>query len=99
MRESSVQKKIIRELTRIGAYVVKVNQATRNGVPDLIVCLRGQFIAIEVKTDTGKASALQAIQIERITEAGGKTFVCHGFADFRERVLPKLAEKKTCPSG
>ena len=42
------------------------------GIPDVICCHKGLFIAFEVKTDTGKATLLQEITLRRITEAGGK---------------------------
>lgn len=41
------------------------------GIPDIICCYRGKFVAIEVKTLTGKLSKLQKITINRINEAGG----------------------------
>lgn len=41
------------------------------GIPDVICCHRGRFIAFEVKTDTGKATLLQEITLKRISEAGG----------------------------
>ena len=42
-----------------------------SGIPDIICCYRGKFVAIEVKTLTGKLSKLQEITIKRINEAGG----------------------------
>lgn len=41
------------------------------GIPDVICCHKGKFMAFEVKTDTGKATLLQEITLRRITEAGG----------------------------
>ena len=41
------------------------------GLPDIIVCYKGRFIALEVKTATGKTSVLQAVNINRIRAAGG----------------------------
>ena len=41
------------------------------GIPDIICCYRGKFVAFEVKTLTGKLSKLQEITIKRINEAGG----------------------------
>ena len=42
------------------------------GIPDVICCHKGRFVAFEVKTETGKATLLQEITLRRITEAGGK---------------------------
>ena len=41
------------------------------GIPDVICCHKGMFVAFEVKTDSGKATLLQEITLRKITEAGG----------------------------
>ncbi len=42
------------------------------GIPDVICCHKGLFVAFEVKTETGKATLLQEITLRKITDAGGK---------------------------
>lgn len=44
------------------------------GIPDIICCFNGRFIAFEVKTEKGKLTKLQEITIHRIKEAKGKAF-------------------------
>jgi len=41
------------------------------GLPDIICCIGGRFIAFEVKTESGKLTKLQESAIARITAAGG----------------------------
>ncbi len=41
------------------------------GIPDIIVCYKGQFIAFEVKSATGKPTKLQEVTIDKIRKAGG----------------------------
>jgi nucleoside-diphosphate-sugar epimerase len=41
------------------------------GIPDIIACINGRFVAFEVKTPTGELTRLQEITIERIRAAGG----------------------------
>ena len=41
------------------------------GIPDIICCYRGKFVAFEVKTEQGRLSKLQEITLERIQQAGG----------------------------
>jgi len=41
------------------------------GIPDIIACVKGRFVAFEVKTATGKLTVLQAITIKQIQRAGG----------------------------
>ena len=44
---------------------------TKAGVPDIIACVNGRFVAIEVKSETGKVTALQNKNIEDIIKSGG----------------------------
>jgi hypothetical protein len=47
-------------------------QFTAAGLPDIICCIGGRFIAFEVKTATGKLTKLQESAIARINAAGGE---------------------------
>lgn len=44
------------------------------GIPDIIACIDGRFIAFEVKQPTGKLTKLQEITIQRIRKASGKAY-------------------------
>jgi Holliday junction resolvase len=46
-----------------------------SGVPDILVCYQGKFIAIECKAGKNKPTALQADHIKRIQEGGGVAVV------------------------
>lgn len=73
MLESQLQAKVIKYLKSKGAYVVKVIAANRAGIPDLLVCLNGQFIGIEIKRDQKKQlSPLQKVNMEQIIRAEGR---------------------------
>jgi len=39
------------------------------GIPDVIVCFKGRFVAFEVKTPSGKLTKLQEIMIQKIKAA------------------------------
>ena len=69
--ESKIQKSIIDWLTAKGCYVFKVMTANRAGVSDIIACYKGLFVALEVKTATGRASPLQLEHLRQIKAAGG----------------------------
>jgi Holliday junction resolvase len=43
----------------------------RSGVPDIVACARGQFLAIECKAGNNKPTALQVRELERIKQSGG----------------------------
>lgn len=63
-------------------YFVKQAGSIR-GIPDLIICANGRFIAWEVKptaeeaAKTGGRIALQKYNISRIVNAGGEADVIH----------------------
>jgi len=47
----------------------------RSGIPDIIGCYNGRFIAIECKAGKGQLTALQARELALIKATGGFTFV------------------------
>jgi len=42
------------------------------GLPDIICCMGGRFVAFEVKTDTGRLTKLQEATIRKIKAARAK---------------------------
>lgn len=78
MKESDFQKQVIEYLTSIDAYVIKYwggGVFTKEGVPDLLVCINGQFHGIELKTDVGTESKIQAYHMNQINRSGGHSYV------------------------
>ena len=71
-----------------GAYVVKVITASKKGVPDIIGCYKGHFIAIEVKTPTtmNNVSPLQVYNLKEINDSQGYALVAWDVKDI-ERML------------
>ena len=59
------------------------------GIPDIIACIGGRFVAFEVKTATGVVSKLQEITIQRIRDAGGIACVVRSANDVR-RILNEM---------
>ena len=51
------------------------NGMGRMGIPDLICCLHGRFVAIEAKAGRGRPTALQIRALRQIEEAGGLSLV------------------------
>jgi Holliday junction resolvase len=49
----------------------------RSGVPDIIACVNGRFLAIECKAGTNKPTALQVREIEHIRRCGGVAVVAN----------------------
>lgn len=53
------------------------------GIPDIIACVDGRFFAFEVKTETGKPTALQEATIRKILAAGGTAVVVRSVDEVR----------------
>lgn len=75
MNEQALQRKIIKYLQARGWAIVTI-QSSKRGTPDIIACVNGQFVAIEVKAP-GKLNTLkhlQQFQLNAINKAGGIAF-------------------------
>ena len=66
--EKKVKDKVKKFLDSIGAYHFSpmTGGFGRSGVPDIIVCLKSKFIAIECKANGGKTTMLQEKNIDAI---------------------------------
>ncbi len=73
--ESKITKAVMASLKeRPGVWMFKVagGPMQQRGVPDIICCVNGSFVALEVKRPgLGRLTGLQALTIERIRESGG----------------------------
>lgn len=80
MKESEFTRKKIRPfLESLGARVIKYHGSAMNesGVADLLVCLAGRFVAIEVKMEGEKPRPNQVAFLESIKKAGGRAGVVY----------------------
>lgn len=50
---------------------------SKSGIPDIIACVRGQLVAIEVKGPNGKPSELQKRTIKLIKQAWGYAYILY----------------------
>ena len=57
---------------------------TEKGIPDIIACIRGQYVAIEVKAGRDKMSIHQEMRRQEIERAGGKFLVANSTDTFIE---------------
>lgn len=75
--ESKVKRKVTDILNKYNAYFFypPSNGFGRAGIPDIIVCYCGQFIAIECKAGKNTTTALQRKELRAIEDAGGYALV------------------------
>ena len=91
MKEQDFQKKVMDYLKVKGCYVVKTIVCNRSGIPDIIACYHGRFIAIEVKTGT-KVTALHQVNINKINSAGGLAMALIYEDNWKEKINLLLGE-------
>jgi|LSQX01.1.fsa_nt_gb hypothetical protein len=60
----------------------------KSGIPDLLMCVNGFFISVELKAAQGTASELQKLNVARINATGGIGIILYpnGFEEFKEIV-------------
>lgn len=77
--EKIYETKIKRYIESVGGYQYKAmgNAYTVSGTPDILACVNGYFIAIEVKAPNGKPTELQLNKIAKIRKAGGLAYVAY----------------------
>jgi Holliday junction resolvase len=75
--EAKVKASVVKLLKKYEVYYFfpATHGFGRSGVPDIICCLEGNFLAIECKAGNNKPTALQEREMQRICNAGGDTFV------------------------
>ena len=75
--EALVKKRLKKLLDEMGIYHFSPFQAGmgRSGVPDVIGCYRGLFVAFECKAGKNKPTALQEREMTAIRTAKGLAFV------------------------
>lgn len=56
------------------------------GVPDLLICYRGQFVGVELKSRRGKIEDEQAANMAMIRKSGGRTFIARSLEEFMEKL-------------
>lgn len=89
--EKNFENRIKSFLKSQNAWILKTwgGGMQRSGIPDLLCCVNGYFVAIEVKASKGKASELQLWNIEQIKKAGGIALILYpkDFEDFKKLIL------------
>lgn len=75
--EAKVKKKVYKILKEKGAYYFSpiMTGYGKMGIPDVIACYRGVFIAIECKAGKNRPTELQQKNLDEISKSGGYALV------------------------
>ena len=93
MLESQFQTKLLKELRKYG-WFYKASDRYRAGIPDIIGCCNGMFIAIELKVEPNKPTPLQNYEMKAIYREGGNVKVA-SYNNKTKRYYVNNTEHKT----
>jgi len=81
--EYRIVRKIERWATSQGFWWMKVqgNEYTRAGITDLLLCVEGLFVGIEVKQPGENPSEIQKYEMGKMIAAGGHAGVAHSLEE------------------
>jgi hypothetical protein len=100
--EAKLTRKIRTVFEREGARVFKIQASEEShqeaGIPDLLICLWGQFIGIETKQPGGKLRPLQRVVLHEIFSAGGVAAVVET-VEQAESLLSQLKRRSPSEAG
>ena len=89
-QEKNFENRLKKFLEAENCWSVKffANAFTKTGIPDLLVCCNGYFVAVEVKAQNGRPSELQKWNIKKINESCGIGVVLYPdqFDDFKDLI-------------
>lgn len=92
--EKTFENKVKSFLKSKNIWFVKffANGFTQKGVPDLLCCVGGRFLAVEIKREGGRPTPLQLYTIDKIKNAGGVAIVLYpqDFEAFKKLVIDLL---------
>lgn len=98
--EGKVKERVKKVCKELGAHVIMPVMGSAmgaRGVPDLLICIDGRFVAIETKAKRkDKPTLIQALALRDVVKAGGQAFVIDGentIADIRNVLQWKYANQ------
>lgn len=76
IKEKNLQDKVIELLDRLKIYYINIYGSgyTAKGAPDIIMCVNGEFVALELKVGNNDLSNAQKIHMTRIVRSQGKHY-------------------------
>ena len=84
--ESNITKSILKYLRGLdGCFAWKEHGGMygTTGIPDVICCYQGMFLAFEVKRPGNKPTMIQQAMIDKMRQAGGKVYIVNSVKDVR----------------
>ena len=86
---AKIRRALMNEHPSAKLYKIHGSQYQEAGIPDIIGCVDGRFVGIEVKTPTGRVSKAQELQLRKLKAAGGIVGVARSVEEAMELVATK----------
>lgn len=104
MKESEIEKILVREVKKLGGIAYKWVSPGNDGVPDRIVIFPERNpVFVELKTDKGRLTALQEVQIRRLEKLGQDVTVIYGLDGlsqfFQDQGFEEASKALDCKYG
>jgi len=95
--EAKTKQRVKAILENAGAYFFfpAANGYGHAGIPDIIACINGFFLAIECKAGKGKTTALQDRELQKIRATGGVAIVVYDIPEDYATLHEWLEELQT----
>ena len=97
MRERTITREIMTEIRRMNGYAVKQHGSIYStaGVPDILACVAGRFVAVEVKSPTApkakrEPTKAQNHNLQTIAESGGIAMCVTSLNQFKSALKAAL---------
>lgn len=88
MLEKEIEKILVAEVKRLGGRAYKWVSPGNDGVPDRIVIFPDKTpIFVELKTERGRLSSLQRVQVKRLKDLGQCVRVIYGISGLSQFFL------------
>lgn len=88
-KEQDIQTSIMNYISSIGGLPIKFNNMgiyAKAGVSDILACIKGRFVAIEVKRPGKKPSDLQERFLDAVNTIGGFAFWADNLQDVKDKL-------------
>ena len=87
--EKQIENKIKAYLKKLPSCFFYKHHATgfsKVGIPDIVCCIHGKFVGIEVKKPTGIQSDAQKVIEKQIVNSGGLYILCFSYEECIEKL-------------
>lgn len=90
-KEGLFQDKCIEFLQGLKIYYTNITPSGwgMKGEPDLICCVKGRYVAFELKVDDNQMDSAQRIKRDRIIKSGGRHYCPRSLPEFK-RIIEEL---------